>query len=188
MFIVSSTKQCMLDRCCSIPKCLITHLSYPSVFVSRAPHAIIVKTKRNQLQGSEVTLLKVLHLKAFLGIDERLVLEAQNPVFKPCHFICQLGLSLDSVDGVKTMVLEQIFRLSYGLIKEKKKKRSGCGCGLVSQWLYFRGNAHYILVLYPRAHYSLWLTTLRLVAHAHVDTTIKHENQSPRRKLRRQPH
>ena len=31
--------------------------------------------------------------------------------FKPWHIICQLGLTLDSVDGVKAMFLKPTFRL-----------------------------------------------------------------------------
>ena len=32
--------------------------------------------------------------------------------FKPCHIICQLGLALDNVDGVKVVFLDASFRLS----------------------------------------------------------------------------
>ena len=49
----------MLDSSCPILKCLTTHLiSYHRFFVNKAPHALIAKTKSNQSQGREATLLK----------------------------------------------------------------------------------------------------------------------------------
>jgi hypothetical protein len=38
-------------------------------------------------------------------------LRLKTSTFKPCHIICQLGLALDNVDGVKGVFIELSFRL-----------------------------------------------------------------------------
>ena len=89
------------------------HLSYHRVFVSEAPRALITKTKNNQPQGQEATLLRSYILASCLGIDGMgQCLKLKTSTFKPCHIICQLGLGLDSVDGVKAVFLDPTFRLS----------------------------------------------------------------------------
>ena len=90
----------MLDSFCPIPKCITTHLTI-NFFVNGAPCALIVKTKSNQLQGLEATLLKVLHSSSSLGTDGKVGVEVKTSTSTPCHIICQLGLGLDSVDSVK---------------------------------------------------------------------------------------
>ena len=40
-------------------------------------------------------------------------MKLKTSTFKPCHVICQLGLALDNVDGVKAVFLEP----SLGLAK-----------------------------------------------------------------------
>ena len=45
------------------------------------------------------------------------MLEASNPpLLISCHIICQLGLALDIVDGVKALFLEPTFRLSQSQV------------------------------------------------------------------------
>ena len=85
----------------------------PSVFVDGAPHALIAKTKSNQSQEWEVTLLKVLHSCLMCRYRwEGRCLRLKTSTFKPCHIICQLGSAINNVDGVKTVFLEPTFRLS----------------------------------------------------------------------------
>jgi len=78
----------MLDSFCSIPKCLTTHLSYPLVFVNGVPCAFIAKTKSNQSQGLELTLLKVPHSCLISRYRwEGRCLRFKTPTFKPCHVL-----------------------------------------------------------------------------------------------------
>ena len=86
----------------------------PLDFVNEAPHALIAKTKNNQSQGQEATLLKVLHscLMPRFRWEEGRCSRLKTSTFEPCHIICQLGLALENVDGVKAMFLEPTFRLS----------------------------------------------------------------------------
>ena len=113
MFIVLSTKQWMLGSFCPIPKCLTTHLSYHRFLVNEAPCALIAKTKSNQSQGQETTLLKVLHSYLMSRYRwEGWWLRLKPSTFKPRHIICQLGSALDNVDGVKAVFLEPSFKLS----------------------------------------------------------------------------
>ena len=85
----------------------------PSVFVNEAPCALIGKTKSNQSQVHEAILLKVLHSCLVSRYRwEGPCLRLKTSTFKPCHIICQLGLVLDSVDGVKAVFSELTFRLS----------------------------------------------------------------------------
>jgi hypothetical protein len=85
----------------------------PSVFVDEAPRALIAKTKSNQSQGREVTLLKVLHSCLMSTCQwEGRRLRLKTSTLKPCHIICQLGSKPNSVDGVKAVFLEPTFRLS----------------------------------------------------------------------------
>ena len=95
------------------PNALLLSSISPLVFVNGAPHALIAKTKSNQSQKPEATLLKVLHSclmsrYRWEGQCSRL----KTSTFKPCHISCQLGLGLDSVDGAKGMFLDSTFRLS----------------------------------------------------------------------------
>jgi hypothetical protein len=88
-------------------------LILPSVFVNEAPRALIIKTKSNQSQGREATLLKVLYscLMSRYRWEGR-CLRLKTSTFKPCHIICQLGSALDNVDDVKAGFLEPSFRLT----------------------------------------------------------------------------
>ena len=89
---------------------------YPSIlasgFVNGAPCALVAKTKSNQSQGREATLLKVLHssLMSRYGWEGR-CLKLETSTFKPCHIICQLGSGLGSVNGVKVVFLKPTFCL-----------------------------------------------------------------------------
>ena len=80
---------------------------------------LIAKTKSNQSQGWEATLLKVLHscLMSRYQLGGR-CLRLKTSTFKPCHIICQLGSGLDSVDGVKAVFLNQLL----GLAKKSSRK------------------------------------------------------------------
>ena len=76
----------------------------PSVFVNGAPCALIVKTTGNQSQGWEATLLKALHSCLMSRYQwEGQCLRLKTSTFKPCQIICELGLALDNVDGVKVV-------------------------------------------------------------------------------------
>ena len=55
--LLLSTNHYMLDSFCPIPESSVL----PSVFVNEAPRALMAKTKSNQSQGWESTLLKVMH-------------------------------------------------------------------------------------------------------------------------------
>ena len=84
-----------------------------SVFVDGAPRVLIAKTKSNPSQGAGGDTSKVLHsclMSKYRWEGECLRLKTFT--FKPCYIICQLGLGLDSVDGVKVVFLEPTFRLS----------------------------------------------------------------------------
>ena len=97
----------MLASIYRIPKCLTTHLSYHDFFVNEAPCVLIAKTKSNQPQGPEATLLKVLHSHLVSRYRwEGRCLRLTTSTFKPCHIICQLGSRLDSVDDVKVVFSE----------------------------------------------------------------------------------
>jgi hypothetical protein len=93
----------MLDKFCPILKCLTTHLSYHQFFYETLC-ALIAKSKNNLSQRREATLLKVLHscLMSRYRWEGR-CLRLKISTFRPCHLICQLGLGLDSVDGVKAV-------------------------------------------------------------------------------------
>ena len=85
-----------------------------SVFVSETPHALIAKTKSNQSQGWEATLLKVLYSCLMSRYRwEGQCLRLRTSTFKSCHIFCQPGLGLDSVNGMKAMFLELFFSNSY---------------------------------------------------------------------------
>ena len=85
----------------------------PSVFVNGAPSGLIAKTKSNQSQGWEATLLEVLYSCLMSRYQwEGRFLRLKTSTFKQCHIICQLGSTLDNVDGVKVVFLEPSFRLS----------------------------------------------------------------------------
>ena len=85
----------------------------PSVYGNGAPSGLIAKTKSNQSQGREATLLKVLHSCLMSRYRwEGWCLRLKTSTFKPCHIICQLSSALDNVDGVKAGFLEPSFRLS----------------------------------------------------------------------------
>ena len=85
----------------------------PLVFVNEAPRALIAKTKSNQSQGREATLLKVLYYCLMSRYQwEGQCLRLKTSTFEPCHIICQLGSALDNVDGVKAVFLEPSYRLS----------------------------------------------------------------------------
>ena len=82
----------------------------PSVFVNEAPGALMAKTKSNQSQGREATLLKVLHSCLVSRHQwEGQCLRLKTSTFKPCHIICQLGSGLDSVGGVKAVFLGPVY-------------------------------------------------------------------------------
>ena len=81
----------MLNNFCPIPICLDTRLSCHRFFVDGAPCALIAKTKSNQPQEREATVLEVL----------RSCLMSTYRWEGSCHIICQLGSALDNVDGVK---------------------------------------------------------------------------------------
>ena len=84
-----------------------------SVFVFGAPRALIAKTKRNQSQEWEATLLEVLHsclLSRYRWEGRCFTLKTST--FKPCHVICQPCSGLDGVDGVKAAFLEPTSRVS----------------------------------------------------------------------------
>ena len=70
----------------------------------------MAKTKSNQSQGWEATLLKVLHscLMSRYQWEDR-CLRLKTSTFKLCHVICQLGLGLDSVDSVKVVFFKTNF-------------------------------------------------------------------------------
>jgi hypothetical protein len=88
-------------------------LLLPLVFVNEAPSGLIAKTKSNQSQGWEATLLEVLYsCLMFRYRWEGWCLRLKTSTFKPCHTICPLGSALDNVDGVKAGFLEPSFRLS----------------------------------------------------------------------------
>jgi hypothetical protein len=60
----------MLDSFCPVPRCLtIDSPIVPSVFVNATPRVLVTKTKNNQSQGWEATLLKVLYFASCLGTD-----------------------------------------------------------------------------------------------------------------------
>ena len=76
----------------------------PSVFVDEAPRVLIAETKSNQSQDREATLLEVLHyclVYRYRWEDRRLRLKTST--LKLCHIICQLGSTLNNVDGLKAM-------------------------------------------------------------------------------------
>ena len=105
----------MMNSFCHIPECLTTHLSYHWFFfvVKGAPRVLIAKTKSSQSQGQETTLVKVLYYCLVSRYQwEGQCLRLKTSTFKPCHIICQRGLGLYSVDGVKAVSLEPTFRLS----------------------------------------------------------------------------
>jgi hypothetical protein len=78
----------------------------PSVFVNGAPSGLIAKTESNQSQGREATILEVLYLCLMSRYRwEDQCLRLKTSTFKPCYIICQLGLTLDNIDGVKAMFL-----------------------------------------------------------------------------------
>ena len=80
-------------------------------FVNGAPRALIAKTKNNQAQELEAKLLKVIYsclMSRYRWEGWCLRLKTS----KPCHIICQVGLGLDSVDGVKAVFLVPTLRLS----------------------------------------------------------------------------
>jgi hypothetical protein len=86
----------------------------PSGFVNEAPRALIAKTKNNQSQGQEGTLLKVVHsclMSKYRWEDQCLSLKTST--FKPCYIIYQLGLGPNSVNAVRAVFLEPTSRLSY---------------------------------------------------------------------------
>ena len=88
----------------------------PSVLVNAAPRALIVKTKSNQSQGREATLLNVLHSCLMSRYQwEGRCLRLKTSTFKPCHILCQQGLGIDRADGVKAF-LEWTFRLSQSYV------------------------------------------------------------------------
>ena len=66
--------------------------------------ALIAKTKPNQSQGHEATLLKLLHscLMCRYRWEDRCS-RFKPSTFKPCHIICQLDSGIDNVDGVKAV-------------------------------------------------------------------------------------
>ena len=102
----------MLDSFLPSPNALL--LIYLIIgFRYEASRALIAKTKSNQSQGWEVTLLKVLHscLMSTCRWEGR-CLRLKTSTFKPCHIICQRGLGPNSVDGVKAVFLEPTFWLS----------------------------------------------------------------------------
>ena len=70
----------------------------------------MAKTKSNQSQGWEATLLKVLHscLMSRYQWEDR-CLRLKTSTFKLCHVICQLGLGLDSVDSGKRALFGHLY-------------------------------------------------------------------------------
>ena len=85
----------------------------PSVFVGGVPCALMAKTKLNQSQEREATLVEVLQscLTSRYRWEGR-CLRLKISTLKPCHIICQLGSALDNVDGVKGVFYEPTFMLS----------------------------------------------------------------------------
>ena len=85
----------------------------PSCFVNEASRALIAKTKSNQSQGWEATLLKVLHSYLISRYQwEGQCLRLETSTSKPCHIICQLGSALENVDGVKAVFFNQLLGLA----------------------------------------------------------------------------
>ena len=80
------------------------------IYVTSAPRALIAKTKSNQSQRWEETLLKVLIscLMSRYWWEDR-CWRLKTSTFKPCHIICQLGWGVDSVEGVKAVFWEPNF-------------------------------------------------------------------------------
>jgi hypothetical protein len=70
---------------------------YGPLGVNKAPSGLIVKTKSNQSQAREVTLLEVLYscLMSRYRWEGRW-LRLKTSTFKPYHIICQLGSTLDT--------------------------------------------------------------------------------------------
>ena len=56
--------------------------------------------------------LTIHQLQCGIGLNIVKVSDVHLPKHWPCHIICQLGSGLDSVHGVKAVVLEPTFRLS----------------------------------------------------------------------------
>ena len=109
MFIVLPTKQWRLGSFCPMPKCLTNHLSYHWFFVNEAPCALIAKTLSNQSQGREATLLIILYsCLMFRYRWDGQCLRLKTSIFKPCHIVCQLGSTLNNVDGLKAGLLEPV--------------------------------------------------------------------------------
>ena len=103
----------MLDSFLCHPQMPYFSFILPSVIVNEVPCGLIAKTKSNQPQGREVTLLKVLHSYLISRYQcEGRCLRCKTSTFKPCHIVGQLGSGLDGVDGVKAVLLESTFRLS----------------------------------------------------------------------------
>jgi hypothetical protein len=70
----------------------------PSVSVDAAPSGLIAKTKSNQSQGREATLLEVPYSCLMSRYRwEGWCLRLKTSTFEPCHIICQLGPALDNV-------------------------------------------------------------------------------------------
>jgi hypothetical protein len=89
-------------------------LILPSVFVNGAPHALIAQTKKQPITRAGGDTFKspifLPHVWVAMGGS---VLEAfKTSTFKSCHIICQLGLALKIVDGVKAGLLKPTLSIS----------------------------------------------------------------------------